>query len=308
MVYIVIGALIIGLLLGLMGSGGSILTLPVLVYLLGHQDKIAVAESLAIVGGIAAVAVIPYARERLVDWRCVLFFGLPGMLGTFLGAWLSKFVPGTFQLVLFGLLMLAAAVMMLRPSKTRTNTGKTRTDTGKTQTDTGETGAGRRAVWLIGAEGLAVGVITGLVGVGGGFLIVPSLVLLANLPMRVAVGTSLAVISLNSFSGFFKYLDVLDGLDLSVNWATVAAFIAIGVAGSVTGHLIGSRINQQALRKAFAVFLVMMGLFVLGKEAPKVLVAAPASTDGQRIETQAAIEQPFSTYTLLPHESALPHE
>ena len=106
----VVGALIIGLVLGLMGSGGSILTLPVLVYLLGHQDKIAVAESLAIVGGIAAVAVIPYARERLVDWRCVLFFGLPGMLGTFLGAWLSKFVPGTFQLVLFGVLMLAAAV------------------------------------------------------------------------------------------------------------------------------------------------------------------------------------------------------
>ena len=135
-----------------------------------------------------------------------------------------------------------------------------------------------------------MGVITGLVGVGGGFLIVPALVLLGKLPMRVAVGTSLAVISLKSFSGFVKYLDVLDGLDLSVNWGTVAAFIAIGVAGSITGHVLASRINQQVFRRAFAVFLVVMGLFVLGKEAPKVMLVAPPAIGRPSIERYSAPE------------------
>ncbi len=284
MLYIVIGALIIGVLLGLMGSGGSILTVPVLVYLLGHNEKVAVAESLAIVGGIAALAAIPYARTHLVDWRSVLFFGVPGMLGTYLGASLARFVPGTVQLLLFAVVMLLAAFMMLRKPAKR--------DEGEegsvSEAEAEAAGAGRakragdgttpgkpKAAWLIGLEGLLVGILTGLVGVGGGFLVVPALVLLGKLPMRVAVGTSLAVIALKSMSGFYKYLDVLDRLDLSVSWSTVGAFIAVGVAGGVVGHRVASQVNQQRLRQAFAVFLVVMGLFVLGKEAPKMLAPAP---------------------------------
>lgn len=114
MPYIIIGALIIGLLLGLMGSGGSILTVPVLVYLLGHDAKVAIAESLAIVGGIAIVTMFPYAHSRSVCWRNVVFFGVPGMAGTYLGAWLSHYLAGAVQLTLFAVMMLLAAVLMFR--------------------------------------------------------------------------------------------------------------------------------------------------------------------------------------------------
>jgi len=112
-----LGALIIGLTLGLLGSGGSILTVPVLVYVLGHNGKVAIAESLAIVGGIAIAGMLPYARARQVDWRSVLFFGLPGMAGTYGGAWLARFISGPTQLVIFGCVMLAAAWMMFRKSR-----------------------------------------------------------------------------------------------------------------------------------------------------------------------------------------------
>src|SRR5690606_18217679 len=116
---LLIGALLIGITLGLLGSGGSILTVPVLVYLLGHADKVAIAESLAIVGMIALLGIFPYARSRLIDWRSVVFFGLPGMVGTYGGAWLANFVPGAAQLVLFGLVMLLAAGLMLRNARRR---------------------------------------------------------------------------------------------------------------------------------------------------------------------------------------------
>src|SRR5690606_1166020 len=112
----------------------------------------------------------------------------------------------------------------------------------------------------------AVGVLTGLVGVGGGFLIVPALVILGGLPMRTAVGTSLAVIALKSLAGFYKYLGVLAELDLRVNWSTVGLFIAIGIVGSLLGKAVSGRIDQVTLRRVFAVFLVIMDLFVLGKE------------------------------------------
>jgi uncharacterized protein len=152
-----IGALVIGLTLGLLGSGGSILTVPVLVYLVGVPDKAAIADSLAIVGLIAAVAAVPYALQRSIHWRSVLYFGVPGIAGTYFGAALSAFVSGTFQLMLFALVMLVAAVLMFRGASTVPNAE-----------------APRQAAWKIALEGLAVGVLTGLVGVGGGFLIVPA--------------------------------------------------------------------------------------------------------------------------------------
>ena len=273
MIYIVIGALIIGMTLGLMGSGGSILTVPVLTYLLGHNSKAAIAESLVIVGGIAVVAMVPYAKSKQIDWRSVVLFGLPGMVGTYGGAWLAEFVSGTVQLTLFALVMLVAATMMFRRSNVGQASSLSEEHAGR---QAGNLPYGRQAAWKIGAEGLVVGVITGLVGVGGGFLIVPALVVLGGLSMRVAIGTSLAVIALKSASGFYKYLDVLEDVGASIDWLTVAAFVAIGVAGSLAGKRISARVNQRTLRHAFALFLIGMGLFVLGKEVPGLLMDSRA--------------------------------
>jgi uncharacterized membrane protein YfcA len=266
--FIIIGALLIGLTLGLMGSGGSILTVPVLVYVLGHDGKVAIAESLAIVGGIAFVTMFPYARSHLVNWRNVLFFGVPGMCGTYCGAWLSHYVPGAVQLTLFSMVMLVAAAFMLRKS-TNLKNGEDEDTVPSEHT---------QAFWLISIEGVTVGVMTGLVGVGGGFLIVPALIAFGKLPMRVAVGTSLMLISLQSLSGLFKYLDVLATVGSTIDWQTVAIFIGLGVVGSFVGHRIATQLNQQLLRRAFAVFLVVMGLFVLGKEGPKLIATPPPAS------------------------------
>jgi uncharacterized membrane protein YfcA len=279
MTYIILGALAIGLTLGLLGSGGSILTVPILVYLVGHDDKVAVAESLGIVGGIALAGALPYARARQVNWRSVLLFGLPGMAGTYGGAWLAKWVAGEVQLVVFGCVMLLAAWMMFRPPKRRA-----------ADNDEGETH--RQAAWKTAGEGVSVGVLTGFVGVGGGFLIVPALVLLGRLPMRLAVGTSLVVIALNSFSGFFKYLDVLDTLHLAVNWETIGTFVAVGVLGSLAGRAISGRIDQASLRRGFAGFLLVMGIFVLTMEGRTVLAKrATHAVASENTDTVAVFEE-----------------
>jgi uncharacterized membrane protein YfcA len=121
------------------------------------------------------------------------------------------------------------------------------------------------AWWLIALEGLAVGVLTGLVGVGGGFLIVPGLVLLGGLSMHLAVGTSLAIIAMQSITGFVKYLDVLEGLNLSVDIHLMLVFGLIGAVGSIIGRTVGSKISGQGLKKGFAVFLVVMGIYIITK-------------------------------------------
>jgi uncharacterized protein len=262
-IWALIGALAIGLTLGLLGSGGSILTVPVLVYLVGVPEKVAIAESLAIVGAIAAVAAVPYAVQRTIDWRSAVFFGIPAVVGTYLGAALAAFVSGTFQLLLFAGVMLLAAALMFR---------------GRPEPASGDRRA-RQAAWLIAAEGIGVGVLTGLVGVGGGFLIVPALVLLGGLPMRLAIGTSLLIIAVKSFAGFAKYLDVLANEGLAVDWGMIAVFAGIGIAGSLVGNRIGARIPQAALKRGFAVFLVLMGLFILVREGPAAVGLGPAPQD-----------------------------
>jgi uncharacterized membrane protein YfcA len=255
-IYALLGAVAIGLVLGLLGSGGSILTVPVLVYLAGQTEKVAIAESLAIVGAIAFVGAASYARKGLVDWRSVLGFGVPGIVGTFLGAVLAARVPGAVQLVLFGVVMLAAAGAML---KGRAGLAAS---------------ASPRPAWMVAALGAAVGVMTGLVGVGGGFLIVPALVLLVGLHMRLAVGTSLSIIVLNCITGFLKYLDVLAEAGSGIDVRLVATFSVIGIVGSLVGTRLSQRVPQAHLRRGFAVFLVAMGLFILYKEAPGVLATS----------------------------------
>ena len=251
MVPALIGAILIGLSLGLLGSGGSILTVPVLVYLLDQPEKIAIAGSLAIVGAIAAAGSLPYARQKQVDWRSVLWFGVPGMGGTWLGALTSQFVSGTFQLALFAIVMLLAAMLMARPPRLE------RQD------------AFPRPAWKIVVDGLAVGLVTGLVGVGGGFLIVPALVLMGGLAMRIAVGTSLVIIALKSATGLVGYLQLLSVAAL--DWSLLGIFIALGIAGSLVGNLLANRIPQRALRRVFAAFLVVMAAVILWRTLPDVI-------------------------------------
>lgn len=270
MVYAVLGALLIGLSLGLLGSGGSILTVPVLVYLLGRDEKLAIAESLAIVGGIALIGVAQYAWRGRTRWRYVLWFGVPGMAGAYLGAIGARHVPGALQLAVFAIIMLAAAWAMLSGGFGAKNPA-----TGAPDQEPPHL-SGRRLAEVI-AMGIGVGGMTGFVGVGGGFLIVPALVLLARLPMRDAIGTSLAIIFLNSLTGFLKHQRLLPEMGLQVDSALIATFIAIGGVGSVAGGMVSARVNQKLLRKVFAVFLVLMGVFILVREAPKVFHAAPAA-------------------------------
>jgi len=243
-----IGALLVGLSLGLMGSGGSILTVPVLIYLVGEQEKVAIAESLGIVGSISLAGFLPYAFKQQVHWRSVILFGIPGMAGTYGGAMIAGYVSGTFQLMLFAGVMVVAAIMMFRDKKQLQESGEVEI---------------QHAWWKIVLEGLAVGILTGLVGVGGGFLIVPALVLLGGLPMHLAIGTSLAIIALKSFSGFFKYIEVLENLNLSMDWQLILVFSLIGAVGSFVGKRIGSKISNEGLKKGFAVFLVLMGSYII---------------------------------------------
>jgi len=246
------GALAIGLSLGLLGSGGSILTVPVLHYLVGQPEKLAIGGSLLVVGLIAVAAAVPYAFSRQVDWRNVAWFGLPGMAGAWLGATLARWVPGPVQLALFALVMLVAAWRMLRGGVMQRPDHEPR----------------RLAVV---AGGIGVGALSGLVGVGGGFLIVPALVLLAGVPMASAVGTSLAVIALNSFTGFLKYLGVLQQQSLELDWRVLLTVAGIGVIGSFAGHRLGRRLPQATLRRLFGVFLVVMGLFIAVDAGPRLL-------------------------------------
>lgn len=265
----VIGALLIGLCLGLLGSGGSIVTVPVLVYGLHHHDKVAIAESLGIVGAIAVAGAVPYAWKRLIDWRSVFLFGLPGVVGTYGGAWLAKFVPGGVQLVLFAGVMLLAAWLMFRQTLPRPDRAGSPLAEFPEEPSAGP--SHRHPAWQIFAEGLAVGVLTGLVGVGGGFMIVPALVLLGGLPMRLAVGTSLLIVAAKSFAGFFKYQHILAEKNLAADWETIVWFVVLGTLGTIVGSRISSRLNQRLLQRVFVVFLLLMGCYVLWQEIPKLL-------------------------------------
>lgn len=241
-----LGALLIGISLGLLGSGGSILTVPVLLYLVGEPEKLAIAESLGIVAAISFVGAIPYAIKKEIHWKSLIFFGIPGMAGTYGGAAISKYLSGTTQLLIFAAVMLLAAVMMIRDRKEPDPEKKIKI-----------------SKWLLIVEGLAVGVLTGLVGVGGGFLIIPALVLMGGLSMRLAVGTSLLIITLKSTMGLIKYMDVLAEQNLFINWDLVAVFAAIGAVGSFVGNKVGTKISQKNLKKGFGYFLVLMGVYII---------------------------------------------
>jgi len=248
------GAALIGITLGLLGSGGSILTVPILVYLLDKDGKVAITESLAIVGGIAVFAVIPHARKGLVRWRIAVLFGLPGMAGAYLGAIVGDTMHGAVQLLLFACVMLTAAWFMFKkPDKDKA----------------GVEPKSAPPVWLVMVEGFAVGIMTGIVGVGGGFLIVPALVLLAGLSIHHAVATSLVVIVANSWMAFFRYHGGMLDKGLEIDWPTIGMFIGVGAVGTFVGKAVGGKIDQRTLKRVFAIFLLVMGLIMISKESVK---------------------------------------
>lgn len=268
MIWALLGAGVVGVSLGLLGSGGAILTVPILVYLVGHNEKTAIAESLAIVGVIALAGAIRAATQRRVDFRSAMLLALPGIVGTFVGAMLARWVPGAVQLLLLALLMLTAAVLMFRSGRRPLTDLDASIAPERRPPDSG------RTMGIILAQGFGLGLATGLVGVGGGFLIVPVLVLLRRLSMPIAVGTSLAIIAVNSAVGFVKYITLLRGHGVEVDWGVIGMFAALGVAGSLVGNALSGRIPKQTLKQVFAVFLIVMAAYIVYRQAPRVLAEA----------------------------------
>lgn len=260
MIPAVLGALLVGVALGLLGAGGAILTTPILRYLLGHGDKAAVAEALAIVGAISLVSAVRLAVQRRVVWSRVLLFGPAGIAGAIGGSWAAAAVPGQVQFATLAAVMLAAAIMMFRGVRSAASSDSSPDDALRSANP----GA------LL-AQGLGVGFLTGFVGVGGGFLIVPALVLLGGVPMRLAVGTSLAIITMNCASGLLSTLRTLPATGQRVDWTIVAIFAGVGVAGSVLGSTLGNRLDQRTLRRLFALLLVPLAAYVLWRELPRLL-------------------------------------
>jgi hypothetical protein len=236
----------IGLSLGLLGGGGSILTVPILAYVAGLDAKEAIAASLFVVGVTSAVGVVSHARTGRVRWRTGLLFGGAAMAGAFGGGLLGGFVPGQILMVAFALMMLATAAAMIRGRR------------GSTEPRDGDL-----PVLTVIAEGLVVGLVTGIVGAGGGFLVVPALVLLGGLPMSAAVATSLLVIAMKSFAGLAGYLTTVQ-----LDWPLVLAVTGAAVLGSFAGSRLAGVIPENALRRGFGYFVVVMGLFVLVQELP----------------------------------------
>lgn len=239
----------IGLSLGLLGGGGSILTVPMLVYLVGQTPQAAVTASLAIVGANSALGAIFHRAQGTLNWRIALIFGGAGMLTAYLAAGLSRLFSPAALLVTFAILMIVIGVLML--------------------TRRAQTASTRSVVrWpIVMLSGAGVGALTGLLGVGGGFLIVPALTMFVGLPMSMAVGTSLIVIALNSLSGLLGHLT---GAALDVG--LIATFVIAGLGGTFVGARLAGRLPPDRLRAAFAVFVLVLALFLLYDNIPKLLI------------------------------------
>ncbi|WP_055601881.1 sulfite exporter TauE/SafE family protein [Streptomyces aureus] len=277
-VLLVAASLLIGVSLGVLGGGGSILTVPILVYLAGQGTKEAIATSLFVVGVTSLAALVPHARARRVRWRTGLLFGAFSMAGAYGGGRLAEYVPGTLLLVGFALMMLATAVAMLR--RPRHGREPDRPEPDRPAPDRPEHGRPARlrpgksgpALAGVAARGLAVGAVTGLAGSGGGFLVVPALAVLGGLPMGLAVGTSLLVIAMNSFAGLAGHLT-----GVPVDWGLALTVTAAAVIGSTAGARLAGRIPQDTLRAAFGWFVVVMGVLVLAQQLPSAAWTHPAT-------------------------------
>ncbi len=264
------GAVLMGLSLGLIGGGGSILTVPILVYLFHIDAVVATAYSLFIVGLTSLIGSGSHMRMGNIHWRTAIVFGIPSIISVYATrAWLVPALPDPLFsvggvaigksigiLIFFALIMVVAAFSMIRKPKVGS------TSSGHPSTPLG-TGDGVKFNYpLILAEGVIVGAITGIVGAGGGFLIIPALVLLAKLPMKTAVGTSLIIIAAKSLLGF---LGDLKG-DEVINWSFLGIFSIIAIAGILIGTMLSKRIANDKLKPAFGWFVLIMGIYIITRE------------------------------------------
>jgi uncharacterized protein len=238
-------AVLIGVTLGMLGGGGSILTVPVFVYVMGFGAKEAIAMSLPVVALTSGVGAVGHWRHGNVDQRAVLAFAPLAMLGAVAGARLATRVSGTFQLALLGLVMLTAGVLMLR-------------DRGKESDVPRASAPSTRRLLVLAATGFAVGIMTGLVGVGGGFMIVPALVLLVDVPIKRAIGTSLVAISLSTLTGAIAYRG-----QANPPWTVIVVFTALMMLGTLVGTRLTRRVSGRHLRRAFGVLVILLAAFLL---------------------------------------------
>ncbi|MDB9447232.1 sulfite exporter TauE/SafE family protein [Anabaena sp. CS-542/02] len=243
----------IGISLGLIGGGGSVLALPTLVYVMGIEPKSAVAMTLVIVGTVSLIGVIPHWKQGHVNLKTAFIFGSATMLGAFAGAKIANlpFITGSLQMLLFAVMMLLASGLMIR--RGAKSTAK--------QPDISEIYTKPICkycwLWLV-SEGLGVGILTGLVGVGGGFAIIPALVILGNIPMKQAIGTSLVIIAANAVSGFLGYWG-----EVSLDWNIITSFIIAASIGTVLGAYLSQYVDGKKLQKYFGYFLLGVAALIL---------------------------------------------
>lgn len=250
---VLLGSLV-GFSLGLIGGGGSILTVPLLVYVIGEPVSAAISTSLAIVGSNALAGFVAHWRQHQVRLRIGVVFGLAGTVGAFAGTWLGHILPGREILFLFALFMLAAALTMLLRNDRSASAEKH----GAFEEPRTVRGWSR-----ILATGVGVGVLTGFFGVGGGFVVVPALVILLGMPMRLAVGTSLLIIVINSAAGLAAHLQYG-----GVSVPTAVLFVLGGLMGTAAGARLAGRVHESRLRQIFAYGLVAVALYLVLKNHP----------------------------------------
>ena len=252
-----IGALLIGLILGLIGSGGSVLAVPIFTYLFLLDEKVATAYSLFVVGLTSLVGSINYNLKKLINWNQVLLFGLPSIISVVLVRYfIMPNIPDIIISIsgndisrrililgLFSILLILSSITMFINKQSKTS----RIDLN---------------YFKIASEGFIVGGLTGLIGAGGGFLIIPSLVILGKLPIKEAVGTSLVIISLKSLSGFF-FGDVFL---IQIDWSLILNFTFISIIGIFIGNYLSVYINAKLLKKIFAVFIFIIGFLIIINE------------------------------------------
>ncbi|SFZ92382.1 hypothetical protein SAMN05428642_102691 [Flaviramulus basaltis] len=252
-----VGALIVGLVLGLIGGGGSILTVPLLVYLLGYNPIIATAYSLFVVGTTSLVGTFQKYKKGLVDFKTGLAFSFPSFIAVYLSRrYLVPNIPdtiftfGNYTLTKEMAIMIFFAIIMLLASFSMIKKGKEKEATSKIQ-----------PYYKTFIQGLTIGTITGLIGAGGGFLYVPALVLWANIPMKKAVGTSLIIVTINSLIGFTGDVQTLE-----IEWVFLLTFTLISIVGIILGVFLSKFISGEKLKKSFGIFTLLMAVYIIYKE------------------------------------------
>ncbi|QNL23108.1 sulfite exporter TauE/SafE family protein [Hyphobacterium sp. CCMP332] len=259
-----IGALLIGVTLGLIGGGGSILTVPILVYILGISPVLATAYSLFVVGVSAAIGSFKYFQKGLLNYKTAIVFAIPSFIAVFLTRrFLLPAIPlqltvfgdisfskDLFIMVFFAMIMLFAAYSMIKnkPAESGQNENENETEP-------------EFNYFMILSEGAVVGVLTGLVGAGGGFLIIPALVIFAKIPMKMAVGTSLLIIAAKSLIGFLGDIG-----QQNIDWNFLLLFTLVSSFGILLGSFLNNYISGRKLKTGFGYFVLVMAIYILFKE------------------------------------------